>query len=203
MKDITVIGGGGHCFALVELIRSGGLFRVVKVVDKMPKAKTILDVPMYESTGKEIEDTHVAIAIGDNKIRKIIAENLTTNCPNFIHDSAVCYPSAQFGKGIQVLPNAVIDADVSIGDFSIINNNATVSHNSKISAFCHVAIGAAISGGCTIGEGVLVGARSVILPNISVGKWATIGAGAVVTKDVPSGATVVGNPAKIIKTNHE
>jgi acetyltransferase EpsM len=43
----------------------------------------------------------------------------------------------------------------------------------------------------------------VLLPNISVGKWATVGAGAVVIKDVPAGATVVGNPAKIIKMTHE
>ena len=37
-----------------------------------------------------------------------------------------------------------------------------------------------------------------MIPNITIGKWCTIGAGAVVINDIPDGATVVGNPARII-----
>jgi acetyltransferase EpsM len=40
-----------------------------------------------------------------------------------------------------------------------------------------------------------------VLPEINIGKWTTIGAGAVVIKDVPDGAVIVGNPGRIIKTN--
>lgn len=50
-----------------------------------------------------------------------------------------------------------------------------------------------------IGDDVWIGANSIILPGISVGNGAVIGAGSVVTKDVPEDAIVVGNPAKIIK----
>lgn len=49
-----------------------------------------------------------------------------------------------------------------------------------------------------IGEGTVVGARAIILPGINVGKGCTIAPGAVVTRDVPDGAHVVGNPAKIV-----
>ncbi len=48
-------------------------------------------------------------------------------------------------------------------------------------------------------DDVNIGAGAVILPGITLGKGCTIGAGAVVTKNVPSGATVVGNPAKELK----
>lgn len=44
-----------------------------------------------------------------------------------------------------------------------------------------------------------IGAGATILPGITIGKNALVGAGAVVTKNVPNGATVVGNPAKILK----
>ena len=49
-----------------------------------------------------------------------------------------------------------------------------------------------------IGEGATIGANATILCDISIGKWAFIGAGAVVTEDVPDYAIMVGVPAKII-----
>jgi acetyltransferase-like isoleucine patch superfamily enzyme len=53
--------------------------------------------------------------------------------------------------------------------------------------------------GCVIiGDNVFVGAGATVLPRLQIGKDSTIGAGAVVTKNVPAGATVVGNPANPI-----
>lgn len=51
-----------------------------------------------------------------------------------------------------------------------------------------------------IQKGAWIGANVVILPGISIGKHSIVGAGSVVTKDVPNYAVVVGNPAKVIKT---
>lgn len=51
----------------------------------------------------------------------------------------------------------------------------------------------------TVEDDVNIGAGAVILPGIIIGRGATIGAGAVVTKDVPSGVTMIGNPARILK----
>ena len=51
-----------------------------------------------------------------------------------------------------------------------------------------------------IKKGAWIGAGSSILPGVTVGKYAIVGASAVVTKDVPDYAVVVGNPAKVIKT---
>lgn len=48
--------------------------------------------------------------------------------------------------------------------------------------------------------GASIGAGAVIMCGITIGEWAMVGAGAVVIEDVPAGATVVGNPARIIKT---
>lgn len=50
-----------------------------------------------------------------------------------------------------------------------------------------------------IGDDVWIGMRSIIMPGVKIGNGAVIGAGAVVTKDVPDFAIVGGVPAKIIK----
>ncbi len=50
-----------------------------------------------------------------------------------------------------------------------------------------------------IGKNCFIGGRSLILPGITIGDGAIVGAGSVVTKDVPAGCAVAGNPARVIK----
>lgn len=199
MKDITLFGAGGHCFAVTELIRSIGDYKPTIILDDSPTEESILDIPIRKYDKKLFSPKCLCISIGNNKNRKKIANLFNTEFPILKHNSAVIYPSVIIGKGSVIMPNSVLDADCKIGDFCIVNNNATVSHNVTINNFVHIAINVAIAGGVSIGEGVLIGAGSVILPNIKIGKWAVIGAGSIVTKDVPDYDTVYGNPAKIIK----
>ncbi|MHB8104695.1 MAG: DapH/DapD/GlmU-related protein, partial [Dehalococcoidales bacterium] len=53
--------------------------------------------------------------------------------------------------------------------------------------------------GPTVKEGARIGANATILPGVVIGEKAIVGSGAVVTKDVPPGVTVIGNPARILK----
>ena len=50
----------------------------------------------------------------------------------------------------------------------------------------------------TIGKNVWIGGGAIVLPGVTIGDDAIVGAGSVVTRDVPAGATVVGNPAKVV-----
>ena len=54
-----------------------------------------------------------------------------------------------------------------------------------------------------IKKGVWIGAGATIMPGVTVGKYAIVGAGAIVTKDVPDYSVVVGVPARVIKTLDE
>lgn len=54
-----------------------------------------------------------------------------------------------------------------------------------------------------IGNGCFIGGRSIILPGVRIGDNSVIGAGSVVTKDVPPNCIVAGNPAKIIREDIE
>jgi acetyltransferase EpsM len=60
---------------------------------------------------------------------------------------------------------------------------------------------AALAGSVIVEEGSQIGINATIRQGIKIGKWVTIGAGAVIVKDVPDYAVVVGNPGRIIKYN--
>lgn len=84
----------------------------------------------------------------------------------------------------------VINPTAKIGRGTIIQHSVTIgemdnSHKSPV-----------------IGEGCYIGCRACVLGDIRIGKNVKIGAGAVVINDVPDNCTVVGVPAKIVKTDH-
>ena len=84
----------------------------------------------------------------------------------------------------------------------IINTAAIIEHDCNLEDFVHVSPSATLSGNVSVGTGTLIGTGAIVIPNIKIGNWCTIGAGAVIIDDVPDGATVIGNPAKIIKYNY-
>ena len=60
-----------------------------------------------------------------------------------------------------------------------------------------------VSSPVVIDDDVLIGARSIILKGVHIGQGAVVGAGSVVTKDVPPFTIVAGNPAKVVKELRE
>lgn len=92
-------------------------------------------------------------------------------------------------SGVQIWDGSVIGDDVFIGPNATFSNDLyprSKQHPKKFS-------------GVTIHKGASIGANATLLPGITIGERAMVGAGAVVTKDVPARAVVVGNPAKIVR----
>lgn len=90
---------------------------------------------------------------------------------------------------------------VTIGDDVSIAHNCTILSSSHPYDMPGVRIrdGEIVAAPVTIGSDVWIGCRAVVLGGVSIGKGCVIGAGAVVTKDVPDGTVVAGVPARIIK----
>jgi acetyltransferase-like isoleucine patch superfamily enzyme len=86
---------------------------------------------------------------------------------------------------------------IEVGDHTMIGDMVTIYDTS-----CHeVSPGIpAVARRVRLGRNVWVGARAMILPGVTIGDHSVIGAGSIVTKDVPERAIAVGNPAKVIKT---
>lgn len=117
---------------------------------------------------------------------------------------------ANFGTGINVrlgnnssiASNAWIGNDTQIGDDVMMAPSVTILSNSHNFARTDIPMreqGAPPPRPVTIGDDVWIGTRVIILPGVTVGSHAILGAGAVVTKDVPEWAIVGGNPARLIR----
>lgn len=116
-----------------------------------------------------------------------------------VHPAAAVYRSATIAVGCHVLANAVVAAGAKLGAMTIVNNGAVVEHECILGDGVHIAPGAILCGCVVVEQDAMVGAGATVLPRIRIGGGAVVGAGSVVTRDVPPGAVVVGVPAGPIK----
>ncbi len=121
--------------------------------------------------------------------------------------------NTQLGDGVLVGTNSVIENNVKIGNDVSIQTNVYVTTNSVLEdkvfmGPCSVTtndkymkVGASLVGP-TIKKGARIGANSTVLPGVVVGEGCVVGSASVVTKDIPNGLTVAGNPARIMKSKN-
>ncbi|MEY4748201.1 MAG: hypothetical protein RIQ60_415 [Pseudomonadota bacterium] len=118
---------------------------------------------------------------------------------NFIHPN-VDLTMTELGLGNYIQESVILQAGVSVGDNSSLHMAAIVGHESRIGHSVFVAHAVSISGCCEIGDGCFIGTNATVLPRVKIGRWVTVGAGAVITRDVPDYVVVVGNPGRVIKS---
>lgn len=120
---------------------------------------------------------------------------------NLIHPRAYFAPSATAEKGLLMEPMTVVSTMSHLGFGVTLKRSASVGHHAILEDFVNLNPGAILSGFCTIGEGTEIGVGATVLNNVSIGKRCLIGAGSVVTKDIPDGVIAYGNPCKPIREN--
>jgi sugar O-acyltransferase (sialic acid O-acetyltransferase NeuD family) len=116
-----------------------------------------------------------------------------------IHPRAWVGQHVDIGEGSILCAGALITTDIRINRQVHVNIGATIGHDSILEDFVTLNPSVNISGNVKLEEGVEVGTNSVVIPGCVVGNWSIIGAGSVVTKNLPPNITAVGAPAKAIK----
>lgn len=153
----------------------------------------------------DIKSPRVVVAIGNNEARaRVMSEVLqiqpTTLFPILSHPTATVAWQAECGEGSVICAGAVLGACAKAGKGLILNTLCSVDHDCVLGDFVHISPGAHVAGGVTIGDRTHIGIGASVIDGIRIGKNAIIGAGAAVVEDVPDGATVVGVPARPIKS---
>ncbi|GAA0193177.1 acetyltransferase [Fulvivirga kasyanovii] len=199
VENVYLIGAGGHAKVVTEILNLSGK-KIFGVFDDNPKLSVFAGLPVL---GK-IKDFRAGqgkaiIAIGDNNLRKAIADDMCGFYVSALHPQSIISSSVEISDGTVVMAAAVINPDVIIGKHCIINTGASVDHDCQVGDYVHIAPRATICGGVHIGEGTLIGAGASIVPGVKVGRRAVIGAGSTVISDIPDFSVAVGSPAVVIK----
>ncbi len=212
MMKVAIIGQGGHSKVIQDIIAAmEGIEIIGYFDDKFDLASEQQGTyygPIYFAVRlrEQVKDLKFIVAIGNNRIRKIIVEKLNFLDEDYavlIHPSAIISSSAKIGNGSVIMANAVVNADADIRKHTIINSGSVIEHDTTVGDYAHISPKATLTGSVIVEEGVHVGAGATLIPQVIVGKWAVIGAGATVIRDIPSECTAVGTPAVVKFKNYQ
>ncbi|MCW4051508.1 MAG: acetyltransferase [Candidatus Bathyarchaeota archaeon] len=204
MKPVVIVGAGGFGRETLEILRALD-YNILGFIDgnKLLHGKIINNYPVLGGLDwfGELDDVGCVVAIGDCKARKQVVEKLERKGIRFynaIHPSVIITDFVELGEGVIIQAGSILAVNSKIGDHAHINFNCVIGHDAVVGSYCTISPSVNLMGYSRLDEEVFVGAGATFLPDISVGSWSTIGAGAVVIKNIPDNVTAVGVPAKII-----
>ncbi len=211
MKEICIYGAGGlgkEVFALIQAINART--KKWKVIgfydDAYPRKEQCMGLPVIGSLQDLLSAPaadQLVLAIGDPAVKQKVGQALESadlTFPVLIHpDATIDLPeTVTLGPGSVLAAGARLTTEIEIGKHVLVNLNSTIGHNASIDDWCSLMPSVNIAGNVHLSDGVYVGAGASVINGLLVGKHTTIGAGAVVIRDLPGDITVAGVPAKQI-----
>jgi len=191
VKKILLIGGGGHCKSVIDVIEQEERFEIAGIVDK-PKllGSKVLGYPIIgnDSDLSNLVKKYQYALITVGQIRspslRVKLFNLANEAgfilPSIISPNAYVSQHTSIGNGVVIMHNALVSANAVIGDNCIINSKVLIEHDCQIFDHCHISTNATINGGVVVESGCFVGSGSITKESITIQKNSFIKAGSLV-----------------------
>jgi sugar O-acyltransferase (sialic acid O-acetyltransferase NeuD family) len=197
VKNLLLIGGGGHCRSCIDVIEAEAVYGVIGIVESAdhggqgevlgyPVVGTDEDLPKL--LGDEVE---VMVTLGQIKTpepRRRLVQRLKSLGARFatcVSPLARVSPHARLGEGTMVMHGALVNAGAEVGEHCILNSASLVEHDALLLDFVHLSTGAIVNGGVKVGSGTFLGSKTTTREYIEIGCDNVICAGSVVLGALP------------------
>jgi sugar O-acyltransferase (sialic acid O-acetyltransferase NeuD family) len=190
MKQLLIVGAGGHGRSVSEAVAAAGEFEVVGFLDdafpgldrvwKIPVLGKVADLAKFRGVAD-----HAFVAIGKNPLRQRMTVELQEAgflTVTIVHPRAIVSPSARIGAGSAIMAGAIVGTEAVLGEGVIVNCAAVVDHHCQVGDFGQLGVNAAMAGGSVLGAsawmqsgaalgyGVEIDAGRVLVPGEAVGR---------------------------------
>jgi len=178
-EKIVLIGGGGHCHSVIDIIELENRYEIFGIIDK--KENIGSKILGYEVIGsdddlktifKTCKNAHITIGhIEDNSLRiKLfsLAKNIGFNLPIIISPLAYVSKHSKLEEGTIIMHHALVNSNSIIGKNCIINSKALIEHDCIIEDNCHISTSTILNGGVRVKENSFYGSNSVCKQGIII-----------------------------------
>ncbi len=224
--NIAIIGSGGFAKEVLTILQdinarmgifhnsfensNGGGYNVLGFINENV-GKIINGYPVIgtdETINETTEPLALVFGVGEPKLKEKIRSKYTNpliSFPTIIHPSVIIgnRDYVKIGEGCVICTGTIITTNIEIGDFVTVNLSSTIGHDTIIRDYCSFMPSVNISGEVCCGKSVYIGTGAKVINQVNIGENTIIGAGAIVTKDLPDNCTAVGIPAKPIKFHNK
>jgi sugar O-acyltransferase (sialic acid O-acetyltransferase NeuD family) len=170
-KEILLLGAGGHCHSVIDVIEQEGIFSIAGIVDNEKRSgEMILGYPIVGCDDDLVElrkkYQYAFISVGQIKSSAIrvklfkLLKKLEFKIPVIISPLAYVSKYTSLEEGTIVMHHALINANAKVGKNCIINTKSLIEHDCLVEEFCHISTGAILNGGVNVQSNSFVGSNA-------------------------------------------
>lgn len=207
-KKLVIWGASGHALVVADIVRLGGEYEIVGFLDDVnPERRNtefcgapILGGAEQLSALRRVGVSNIIFGFGNCQARLRLSEVVRRKGFSLItavHPQAVVAADVKIGEGTVVVAGAVINPATRIGNNVIINTCASIDHECLVEDGAHICPGVHLGGRVTVGRGVWVGIGSTVKEQVHIGEYSVVGAGSLVLDDIPPRVVAYGVPARV------
>jgi sugar O-acyltransferase (sialic acid O-acetyltransferase NeuD family) len=165
----------------------------------IPNIKKVYDCNVYKLSHFNTTYHDALVSLSNIDLRKEVVLSMPKSTSYYTYIDAyarILDKNCIIGKGSVVCAGAIITSNVKIGDFSHLNLNTTIGHDTIIGSYFTTAPGVNVSGNCVIGDSVYCGTNSAVREKVTICNNVVLGLNAGVVKDITVPGVYTGTPCK-------